>query len=113
MAREPGTVGVRGAPEGLAILDRSPPEARHHPRRDPVGRVSARRGGVVGVAWVGVGVVGLKPNLRWERGSGICRPDGPSMPWLRFQSTTRKHNRLLSMLVHHMMLFLSSSAKGP
>ena len=62
---EPGAARVVGALKGLAILVHARLGARHRPRRDPVGRTSARRNGVVGVAWGGVGVVKLKPDLRW------------------------------------------------
>ena len=49
LGREPGAARVSGAPEGLAVHDRPTPGACRYPRRDPVGRASARRGGVVGL----------------------------------------------------------------
>ena len=81
--RVPGAAWVRRAAEGLAVLDRPPPGARHRRRRDGVGRTSARRGGVVGVAWVGVGVVGLQPDLR-------CGCDGCELNGLKTPKGARK-----------------------
>ena len=78
LPREPGAARVRGMPEGLAVLDCPPLGACHRCRRDPVGRASARRGGVVGVVWGGAGAVGLEPDLRWGRDR--CAPDGLITP---------------------------------